>query len=192
MSIRNTFAAALFAFAGFAQAQSTPLAGDGTWQSFDVSSLLSLSSGVEWIDLGSGAPLSFSFVVDPGNYGLLTVVDAGYAGDTFQVFNGSSLLGSTSAVPVGVYPGVPGITDPELALADPSFSRASFVLGAGAYSIGGQLDQSVLEAPGGARLDSTVGSIRLAVSPVPEASSVTLMLVGLGVMGFIARRRRAL
>jgi len=189
MSIRHTFAAALLAFAGLAQAQST-LDGDGTWQSFDVSSVFSGSGGLEWID-SSGAPLSFSFVVDPGNFGVLTVVDTGFAGDTFQVFNGGSLLGSTSAVPVGIYANVPGIVDPALALADTAFSRASFVLGAGTYSIGGLLDQSVLDAPGGERLDSTIGSIRLAVSPVPEAGSLTLMLAGLGLMGFIARRRRA-
>lgn len=190
MSIRHTFAAALLAFVGLAQAQ-TPLAGDGSWQTFDVSSLLAQSGGVEWIDFESGAPLSFSFVVDPGSFGVLTVLDTGYAGDTFQVFNGGSLLGSTSAVPVGIYADVPGIVDPALALADTAFSRASFVLGAGTYSIGGLLDQSVLDAPGGARLDSTIGSIRLAVSPVPEAGSLTLMLAGLGLMGFIARRRRA-
>ena len=33
--------------------------------------------------------------------------------------------------------------------------------------------------------------VRLSVSPVPEPSTYALMLAGLGVLGFVARRRRS-
>ena len=62
---------------------------------------------------------------------------------------------------------------------------------AGAYSIGGILAQSLMS--GTDRLDATSGALRLTVgtvAPVPEPSSLALLLAGVGVVGTVARRRR--
>jgi hypothetical protein len=187
MFARLALAACLLILSGASRATVVPMDGGGSWKAFDVSE--DLSGGKAWIDLNDGSPLSFTFTIDAGNVGVLTVVDTGYAGDTFNVSDGATLLGATSPVPVGVYPGVPGISDPDAALADPSFSRAAFVLGAGSYSIIGVLDQSVLSAIGGPPLNSTSGDIRLDVSPVPEPSTLASLAVGIGLIAVALRRR---
>jgi hypothetical protein len=188
MSIRQTLVAALIAGAGFASAHASTLAADGSWSSFDVDSFSSLSGGVEWIDLSSGAALAFEFTIAAGQQGQLTVVDAVFAGDTFKVYNGSSLLGSTSAVPVASYdPAAIGVADFDAALADPAFSRGQFLLGAGTYSVIGMLDQSLLL--NGQPLNATLGGIRLSIAAIPEPDSLALLLAGLGLMAVVARRR---
>jgi hypothetical protein len=50
--------------------------------------------------------------------------------------------------------------------------------------------QSVLD-PGGADLDATSGGLRLSISAIPEPSSTTLLLGGLGAVALLARRRRS-
>jgi hypothetical protein len=188
MSIRQTLVAALIAGAGFASANAATLTADGSWSSFDVDSFSSLSGGVEWIDNTSGAPLSFDFTIADGQHRLLTVVDAGFAGDTFTVYSGGSLLGSTSSVPVASYdPLAVGITDFDTALADPAFSRGQFLLGAGSYQVTGSLAQSLLLD--GQPLNATLGGIRLSVAAIPEPDSLALLLAGLGLMAVVARRR---
>lgn len=180
--------AAAFAAAAFAHAQAAPLSADGSWHTFDVDTALSGGNG--WIDITDGTPLNFTFAVGSGNVGVLTVVDTVFAGDTFKVYNNGSLLGTTSSVPPGFYdPSATGIVDPVLALADPLFSRGSFVLGPGSYSISGVLDQSVLDVPGGTPLNATSGGISLTVSaPVPEPETYAMLLAGLGLLCLVGRR----
>jgi MYXO-CTERM domain-containing protein len=174
MKIRSLAATALLVCTAFTHAQAaTALPGDGSWSSFDVDNFLASSGGVEWIDL-DGQALSFSFTIAAGQQGVLNIVDAGLAGDTFQVFNGATLLGSTSSVAVTSYDvATPIVVDFDAAWADSSYSRASYTLGAGTYSITGLLDQSVL-------LDG---------SPLPEPTGLVLAFAGLGALA--ARRRRA-
>ncbi len=162
------------------------LAADGQWNAFDVDSLSAASGGKEWIDLGSGQALHFTFDIGAGTVGELTVVDGGYAGDSFKVFSGARLLGSTSA-PTDSYPGTVG-SDFDAALADPAYSRRSFYLGAGHYDIAGVLDRSALV--GGVAYDATVGAVRLSVSAVPEPANVALLLAGLALVGTSLSRRR--
>ena len=168
---------------------------DGQWNTFNVSDIDSTSFGVEWIDNNNtlspdfGTPLSFSFTVAAGFKATLTVVDAGFAGDTFKVTDFGAVLGSTSAVPAQIFDTAPDLgIDFDAALANPSFSRGVFGLSAGTYSISGMLDQSVgLDA--NTPLNSTVGALKLAVAPaVPEPSTWSAVIAGLALIAFMARR----
>jgi len=170
----------------------------GAWNAFNVSDIDSKSHGVEWIDNansldpGFGSPLTFDFTIAQGTKGLLTVVDAGFSGDSFAITNSGSLLATTSAVPATTdatasYVG----TDVDAALADPAYSRKLIELGAGSYSISGSLLQSVTSDFDGTALNSTVGGLMLTVSPVPEGSTWSMLLAGLGTLVFVARRRNS-
>ena len=169
-----------------AHAGDVALAADSQWSAFAVDGALEPS--LSWI-ADSGSPLAFDFSIANGFVGTLTIVDAVFNGDTFKVTNFGSPLGSTSSVPLADYASATdhGL-DFDAALADSSFSRAVFTLGAGSYRIGGFLDQSLLLD--GQRLDATAGALRLSVAPVPEPSTYAILLAGFGVVGLIARRRR--
>ena len=171
--------------------QATVLASDGHWATFAVDSFLASNAGLGWID-DAGNALRFTFVVGSGFVGTLTVLDTGFAGDTFSVLNGASALGSTSAVPLRQYdPSTIAVEDADTAFSDAAFSRATFSLAPGAYDIGGSLLQSLMA--GTDRVDATSGALRLtvgSVAPVPEPSSLALLLAGVGVVGTVARRRR--
>jgi len=186
-SIKRSLLAALALAAGAAQATTVPVTGDGSWYTFDVDSFLATSTGVEWIDITDGSTLTFSFTVPAGFTATLTVVDAGFAGDRFNLFNGATLLGNTSAVPVGDFASAANVgLDFNAALANADFSRATFTLNPGSYAIGGSLTQSVTF--GGSPLNATAGG--LSVTLVPEPATVLSLLAGLGVIGAAVRRRR--
>ena len=168
----------------------------GQWNLFNVNDFDSLSMGTEWIDnantgsAGFGSVLSFSFTIANGTQGTLSVVDGSFAGDTFKVTNFGALLGNTSSVPITNFESASDTGyDFNAALNNPAFSKGTFTLGAGSYQISGMLTQSVMLD--GSPLNSTVGGVKLTVSPVPEPSSVAMMLAGLGLFGTIAARRRS-
>jgi hypothetical protein len=178
---------------GVAQAQATvtPVT-PNTWYEFNVDTLSAASGGVEWIDLngtvaGNAPSQSFMFTIANGFFGSLTVIDRGFAGDTYSVLNGSSLLGNTNAVTQFDLSVAPFEFDPDLALANADFSKAVFTLGAGTYSISGLLQQSVLD--GSSPLNSSIGSLQLSVSPIPETSSLAMFMAGIALMGAMTRRR---
>lgn len=168
-----------------ASAGAAVLPPDAQWATFDVA--YDLSGTLGWIDIETGDALSFSFTVPADFVGTLTVVDGGFAGDRFTVTNGAGVLGDTSAA-VNSYP-ASVVLDFDAALADPDYSRAVFALGAGTYSISGSLLQSAL-GPDGIELDTTVGGIRLALSPVPEMPAAALLAAGLAVLATLRRRSR--
>lgn len=180
--------AAAAALAAPAHATTVALTGDGAWNEIDVGSF---DGSLGWIDNVDNSALNFTFTIAAGHVGTLTVVDAGFAGDTFSVTNHGALLGNTSAVPVGTYdPLASGQFDFDAALADPTFSHGVFHLGAGTYDISGALLQSVLLDDGSA-LDATLGGLRLEVSAVPEPTGFGMMAAGLAGVAALARRRRA-
>jgi hypothetical protein len=182
--------AAVVAFAAPAQATSVAMTTDGSWNEFAIDSLVAADFGTGWIADTDGSPLSFTFTIAAGSRGTLTVVDAGYAGDTFTLRNFGATLGSTSSVPAGSTDG--GLEfDFAQALANPAYSHGVFELQAGSYSISGSLLQSVFDSAALTDLDATNGAVRLALSPIPEPSSTALLLGGLAAVALIARRRKS-
>jgi hypothetical protein len=165
-----------------AQATTVAIAPDRTWHAFDVSDVLSNDMGVEWFDINNGEALSFTIDVAAGQAVMLTVVDAGYAGDRFQVFDNDAPIGLTSAIdPNGN--GLNVDLNFDWALDSRQFSYGFFVLGEGSHTITGLLSQSSLDA-----LNSTVGAISAA--PVPLPASVLLLFSGGGLMSLFTRRRK--
>jgi len=186
MTVRALLAAC--ALVATASSHAVNLAGDGQWLAFDVDELSAVSGGLEWIDVGDGGtPLTLEFTIDAGFFGVMTVVDAGFAGDRFRVFNGASVLGETSPAQ-GSYPDSLGL-DFDGALADSRYSRSQFVFGAGTYGITGALVESV--TLDGLPLNATVGGVRLEVSPVPEPATWATLVLGLGALGASLRRRQS-
>lgn len=181
---RFAAALALAGLSSLAQATTTPLSPSGQWVTFDVDDQSANSSGVEWIDIGDGSALSFSFTINAPTW--LRVVDGGYAGDRFNVtINGASF--ATSAVAAGSVGSTPSLgLNFDAAWANPAFSQGSWLLSTpGSYTVTGSLLQSVQF--NGSALNATVGAVMLA--PVPEPGTWVLMLGGLGVLGLALRRR---
>jgi hypothetical protein len=170
------------------RATSVGLVADGKWMEFNVDSDLAADSGSGWIDedyAGDDSTLNFTFTIAKGSVGKLTVVDAGFAGDTFSVTSFGNAIGATSGVPVGTRAGSTEFSF-DAALADPAYSNGVFMLGAGAYSVSGSLLQSV-----DGNLDATNGALRLTTSAVPEPSRTALMFGGLAAVAVLARRRKS-
>jgi len=184
---KHLMAAALAAAmaAPAAHATAVALPGNGTWIDFDVDAFVAQDFGNGWIDTSDGSALAFTFTVASGMHGVLTVVDTGFAGDTFTLTNFGNVLGSTSAVPAGSPLGAT-VNDAADALANAAYSRGVFTLGPGSYSISGALLQSVFGDDG-----ATSGGIRLSVTAVPEPANAALMVVGAAALGLLARRRKA-
>lgn len=160
--------------------------GYGQWQRFNVSDLDPVSGGSEWIDnskslaAGFGMTPSFSSTKRADQVGQFRVVDAGFAGDTFLLFNTGASIGSTVPVVVTAIDTASDLSEHfNATLVNASFSPAVLTLSAGSYQICGRLAQSVQVA--GPPLNSTVGAVKLTVSalPVPEPATSQEMLPGL-------------
>jgi hypothetical protein len=173
------------AFAGGASAETISIAPDNAWHAFDVDDFSSQSGGLEWISLNDGSALSFSFTTATDT--LLTIVDAGFAGDRFQVFDQGNLLGVTSAVAPLASSSV-GLNF-DTALANPNYSFASYLLAAGTHTISGLLSQSAVDGSG-SPFNATVGGLR--VAPVPLPGALLMFLSGSGLFGFLRRRKAGL
>lgn len=189
LSLRSSLLAAALAAASLvAQAGIVNLAADDQWNGFTVNPDASVSNGLEWIDANDsnsasyGSALSFKFTIAQGMVGTFSVVDTSYAGDVFAIYDNGQFLGTTSlvSVPAGGYANAALEHDPELAFNNSAFSRGVFTLAEGAHSITGVLIP--------ADLPFTDGSVKLTTSPVPEPSSVSLLLAALGI-AFVASRR---
>lgn len=185
--MRSTLLAAALTLAALSPAaQAATLPTDGNWAGFTVDANLP-PYGFGWTD-DNGAALSFSVTIATGQIGTLTVVDAGFSGDRFRVYDGAALLGSTSVAVNGDTAGA--ITfDYDAALADSSFSRGQFKLGAGTHVISGLMFASTTDAFG--PLNATIGGLKLTVSPVPEPATYATLLIGLGLLIGALRRRSA-
>ena len=183
--LKFALAASAAALSLHAQATTVALLSVGSWFAFDVDVVATGSAG--WIDAaysGDFSPLRFSFFIGAGNVGILTVVDGGHAGDNFTLaLSGNASYANTSAG-TNNFPANAGL-DFDAALASTDYSRGSFNLGPGAYTLSGSLLQSALDGSGRA-LDATVGGVSLRVNQVTEPSSI--LLAGLGLLALRLRR----
>lgn len=180
MDQKIVFFAAIILSALSSQAQAATLNADGAWHAFDVDESVASTGGLEWIDLDGNA-LSFDFTLTRA--AILKVVDAGFAGDRFTIFNDSEVLGQTS-IANSSYPDSVGL-DFDAAYADANYSRAEFLLGPGSYSINGWLSQS--SQADGLNINATVGAVSLTAVPLPAAA--WLYMTGAACIGWSARRR---
>lgn len=186
MKIHHLAAAGCLSLAALcAAAQAATLAADGQWAGFAVDANLPPYS-ISWID-ADHAPLSLRFTIAEGFQGVLTVVDSVYSGDRFTVTDNGLVLGTTGAAVDGYDAVNPGTFNPDDALANPNFSRASFTLGAGTHTVSGWLSTSLVVD--GAPTLATEGAVRLAVSAVPEPASLATLLAGLSLLTVVLRRR---
>jgi hypothetical protein len=178
-----TAAAALLALAlaPGAQAATQDLTASGEWSAFDIDPLTATDGGLGFIDL-DGHALTFTFTVTEAVK--LTVVDAGFAGDVFNLSLNGNAIGTTSPA-AGSYPASVGL-DFDAALANHAFSYRTLTLGPGSYTLTGSLFSSALDDTG-APINATVGGVM--ISAVPEPGSLALLLAGLGALSVVARRR---
>jgi hypothetical protein len=181
-------AAALAATFSSSADAATVAVNPGVWNAFDVDFSLAASGGFEWIGGAANPndPSPLKFQINLTAPALLQVVDGGFGGDRFLVFDGSTLLGTTSAAQ-NTYPNSMG-ADFDAAWADPKWSHGDFLLAAGSHLISGSLAVSALNGDG-ALIGATVGAVRISAVPVPSAA--LLFLSGSGLIGAAVRRRRA-
>jgi hypothetical protein len=183
--VRLAVGLTIAAVMGSAHATLINLNPDGKWYAFDVDDLV--SPGLEWVDAqnapgyrNDGSVLSFHFTLARSTE--FRVVDGGYGGDEFNVsINGTSY--ATSAA-VDTYPDRVS-TNFDSAWINPDYSKRSWILAPGDYTVTGTLSKSALAS--GLEINATVGAVQL----VPEPGTWGTLVAGLIAVAGIARRRLA-
>jgi len=181
--LQSIFISGAFLLGLAVPAQSTPVPIGGLWSEFSFIPTQTVASGCAPADPAGlacfpsvsgnstfiGAP-AWTFVA-PATGATLTVTDAFTHGDSFDLLDFGTLIGSTPAVAAL---GTCG-SDPVDCLADPLSSHATFLLGAGDHSI---TIEPIAEpfGPGSAYF-------RVDAAAIPEPPSVRMLLLGLCPIG---------
>jgi hypothetical protein len=195
MSLKNhlivcTLGTAVASLALPAHAKDISLIAGSGWQTFDVDRD-AVGSSV-WADIANNSfeKLFFTFTVANGFTANLTVLDGAFAGNTFAVFDGDTLLGNTNSVTTVDQDTATFASSYDAALLDSAYSRGVFTLGSGAHRINGALLQAGLAS--GTPVFATEGAVKLtlqAVTAVPEPSTYATLLAGLLMSAFVLRRK---
>jgi hypothetical protein len=161
------------------------IATDGSWEEFLFGGVGTFASGCLGRCGATTDPTSDQSVDSPWTFSgpaTLQVVDLYVSGDEFAVYDNSVFLAYTS---VPTSNGACG-NDIGCALGDPTdYSHGAWLLGAGTHSITIQLEQSAFGSTGGAAVLSATGT----EGAVPEPGTATLLICGLGILGFRFRRK---
>lgn len=152
----------------------TPIVANTGWQDDTLSAAHAATDKSNW-----------TFTLAAGDRAHFRVTDEFLPGDTYYLYSGSTagpLLATSSFYAGASLDGSP--TDAYWT--DASFSKIDYMLfGAGTYSFTVSGDGIAgIPAGLGVRLDVMAGC-------VPEPSTYALMALGFGVMGMVARRRKA-
>ena len=166
-------AGGLSAVALTSQADAIPI---DTWLGFCFGLAGSAASPTPCAPGGHGNPFTFTLAAP----GLLKVTDVAEPGDTFNVYDGSTLLFATPTVASSTASNL----DPGFTFGNTTWSSGSTLLGAGNYSINIFANASPF---GG-------GSAFMGVfaAAVPEPQTYVLLAAGVALMIFATRRRRLL
>ena len=144
-------------------AMAVPLQVDSGWQSFS------------WDGLGFTTP---SFLLS--GPATIDLTDRYIIGDQFSLYDGATLLGTTSDT---YWDGLPsGCSTGDACWANPFVSKGSFLLGVGSHSLRIKVVDTAPRYPSGS------GFIRATSTSVPEPGS--LALLGAGLLGLAMLRRR--
>lgn len=149
------------------------------------------SSSTPLSSFGFTASLTNGAVVNGGTlYIKMFTADDAYAhkgyNDSFTVYADGVSIGTYDALAM-MADNNPGVTDPDAQLAYGISPWVSFSVAAGTQ----QLALTFNNMYDGAASNAPQFAIDFAAAPVPEADSVAMMMAGLGVLGMVARRRRA-
>ena len=155
----------LAAFVGPVQA--TPITVDGGWLAFN------------WTGGPGVWDLEGAFTYDVPSPTGLKVTDFLVDGDRFEVYDGGSLIGTTS---VPANDGA-SISDPDGAFADARWSSGEFLMAPGPHSITLKTIQIANGFPSG------TGSLRVDTIPIPAPGAILLGTLGAGLVSWLRRRR---
>jgi hypothetical protein len=149
---------------------------------FDAQGAFAIAAPPSWTggNVVAADDPAWTFNVAGGNVAF-QVTDAWLKGDIFDVYDFGSFVGETSNVPQS---NVGTTSNPDVAFADPTYSSASFAMGAGNHSITIKAAVNPYQPPGEAYF-----RVKSVDSVTPEPGAMPLMALGLIGLAVVARRR---
>jgi hypothetical protein len=159
----------------------------------DITIDVLLNSGFELVDTGSHNVLAYNVNI-PVTVGTVTGTPTGYtlsnitsaSESTFGTFsNGVSCSGGPGSADC-THPGSSTLTGLDLKVTATGITFANFVNDAAGYTVA----VDMINNSGTCTASACTGPVAGTISAVPEPEIFAMMLPGLGLMGFVANRRR--